>query len=183
VLLWEKQSSVDSTVVRIDLETEKQTRSAKLGKSAWALAVGGDHVWIAHDERLSALDEKTLGKKADMPLPSSHHSIVAGAGAVFVDDGTAVARIDPATMKTFQADLHEPLAALAVAGNDLLVASRKGKVWRLDAATLAVKAELAPEAPFTPQAIAASGDWILVTTHESRDAKAEHGTLLVIGPR
>jgi outer membrane protein assembly factor BamB len=184
VLLWDKQSSADSTVVRVDPKNGKQTRSAKLGKSAWSLAVGGGRVWVAHDDRISVLDEITLEKKADLAIPSGHHALVAGAGAVFTDLGTRVAQIDLATQKIMLGpDLGEPTAALAIAGSEVLAAGRKGHVWRLDAATLTVKATLSPEAPFTPQAIAARGDTIVVTTHDSRDAKAEHGTLLVIGPQ
>ncbi len=184
LLLWENDTSAQSSVVRVDPTSGKLSRSGQLGSGSRGIAIDAEHVWVGQDARISVLEQRALGKQPEVSQDGHHFVVAAGAGAMFSDDTSTVVRVDAATRTvTRSADLHEPIAALAVSGNDVLVASRGGRVWRLDAATLAVKAELVPETAFEPRAITAIGDTILVTTHGSRDAKPDHGSLIVIRPR
>jgi DNA-binding beta-propeller fold protein YncE len=183
VLLWHKDSSADSTVVRIDPKSGTQTRSERLGKNAWEMAVGGDHVWVLHDERISVIDAKTLAKQPDIAIASNHRTFAFVAGAVFTEVGTTIVRIDPTTKEvTHRADMHEPIAVMVAAGNDLVAAGRGGKVWRLDASNLAVKAELTPKASFVPMFIVPNGDTFLITEHATSADKTEMGRLIVVRP-
>jgi len=96
----------DSSVSRLNAETEEPKTFASVGESPGALAVEGDAVWVGDWNapavlRLPAVGTKRLERIA-LPLtarPGGITSVAAGAGGIWaaVPDDRAVWRIDPKT--------------------------------------------------------------------------------------
>lgn len=184
VLAWKGNSSADSSIVRIELPSGKQTQSAALGPNAWDLGVGFGRVWVAHGKQISVVDQKTLAPLPDLAITvadSMHLAI--GANAVYISDGTSVERIDPTSGQvTHKAALGELVYVLQNAGEEIFAATLPGKIYRLDAATLAIKEILRPgKDAFEPADLSIVGPQLFVLTHTSLagGANKEAGTLLV----
>ncbi|XXY44851.1 hypothetical protein WME91_33120 [Sorangium sp. So ce269] len=107
---------------------------------------------------------------------------------MFVDNGTGVARIDPATDRiTRTVALGGPTYVLQHSGEDLIAVSLSGGVSLLDPETLAVRAATSrPAGELTRRGVARYGSRLLLTApademSEQHDAKA--GRLLVVAPQ
>lgn len=193
VLLWDKASSADSTVVRIDLKTKAQKRSPKLGPNAWQVAMGHDRVWVGHEARISVLDKGTLEKKGDValsdgapteasPKRTTFGRVVAGPQGIYGDYNSSVVRVDPKELKvTHRAKLGQLPLYMATTTNDLWVATREGSIWQLDPTTLEVRAEhkLPSVAQFHDLKVR---DGLLYVTDFPRPGATDDGRLLVLRP-
>ncbi|HRI62879.1 MAG TPA: hypothetical protein PK156_01545, partial [Polyangium sp.] len=195
VLLWDKNSSADSTVVRIDLKTKTQKRSPKLGPNAWQIAVGHDSVWVGHETRISVIDKSTLQKKADIaltdgvPQESSQKRtefgrMASGPQGVYGDYNLGVVRIDPKTLSIAKRKRlgQMPLYMVALT-NDLWAATREGSIWQLDPETLDVKAEHKLPKPGDFRDLKFRDGLLYVTESAPKGAKDEEaGWLRVLKP-
>lgn len=184
VLAWKGNSSADSSIVRIELPSGKLTQSAALGANAWDLGVGFGRVWVAHGKQISVVDQKTLAPLADLAITvtdSMHLAI--GTNAVYITDGGSVERIDPTSGQvTHKAMLGELVYVLQNAGEEIVAATQPGKIYRLDAATLAIKEILTPaKDAYEPADLHVAGPQLFVLTHASLagGANKEAGTLFV----
>ncbi|WP_437938447.1 hypothetical protein [Sorangium sp. So ce341] len=191
-----------SSVVRVDLATQLQRRSPELGPRTCKLAVGHGRVWVSRlgntGVAVSVVDQATLAKRNDLQIDSISAlrsgptnrscSIAAGSGAVFVDNGSGVARVDPATDRITHAfALGGPMTVLRQSGDDLIAVPLWGGVSLLDPETLAVRAATRrPAGKRAGRGAARYGSRLLVTepadeTSDHPDAKA--GWLLVVAPQ
>ncbi|WP_437923389.1 hypothetical protein WMF37_30705 [Sorangium sp. So ce291] len=168
-----------ASVVRIDLATQLQRRSPDLGSGTCKLAVGHGRVWVSRlgdtGVVISVFDQATLAKRNDLQIDSASTlrtgpgrrsaSIAAGPGAVFVDNGTGVARVDPATDRITHAfALGGPMSVLQQSGEDLLAVPLSGGVSLLDPETLAVRAAMSrPAGKLAGRGVARYGSRLLVT--------------------
>ena len=184
VLAWKGNSSADSSIVRIELPSGKLTQSAALGANAWDLGVGFGRVWVAHGKQISVVDQKTLAPLADLAITvtdSMHLAI--DTNAVYITDGGSVERIDPTSGQvTHKAMLGELVYVLQNAGEEIVAATQPGKIYRLDAATLAIKEILTPaKDAYEPADLHVAGPQLFVLTHASLagGANKEAGTLFV----
>jgi DNA-binding beta-propeller fold protein YncE len=153
VLLWENGGSADSTVVRIDLKTKAQKRSAKLGPNAWQIGVNGDFVWVGHDSMMSVLDRATLqpqpaiSLRGDLPpeegqVRKEFGRVAVGSKGVYGDYNLGVVRFHPSTMKILKRQhLGQMPMYMFPATHVLWVATREGSIFQLDLQTLEVQAE------------------------------------------
>ena len=185
VLLMKGNSSADSSVVRIDLPSGKQSKSVALGANAFELAMGFGRVWVVHHDQVSVIDEKTLAPLPDItPGIKFAMHVAVGAKAVFITDADSVLRLDPESGKiTHTTNLGELVFVLETVRDEVLAAGRSGKIYRLDPGTLAMKEILTPATnAFEPSDVRVSGAQLLVTTHASLGGGAdkEAGTLLVL---
>jgi DNA-binding beta-propeller fold protein YncE len=197
VLLWEKHSSADSTVVRIDLKTKAQKRSPKLGPNAWQIGVGHDHIWVGHETRISVIDKNTLEKKASivlsdgLPAEASQFRtdfgrVAVGPKGVYGDLNLGVLRIDPQKMViTHRKRLGQLPLYMVALENVLWVATREGSIFQLDPETLDIRAEHKASAPIKVHDLKVRDGLLYVTEAprpNSTDPKDESGSLRVFRP-
>lgn len=194
VLLWDKASSANSTVVRVDLKTRTQKRSPKLGRNAWQIAFGHERIWVGHEARISVLDPVTLDKKTEialiddtppesLSLRTTFGRIAAGPAGIYSDVNLSVVRIDPQQLTvTHRALLHQLPLHMVATPNDLWVATREGSIWQLDPLTLDVRAEhkLTPRPAIHDLKVR---DGLLYITDSPRSGSKEDGRLLVLRPQ
>jgi hypothetical protein len=179
VLLWEKDSSVNSSILRIGAAKGKPQRSAPLGENADAICRAGDEVWVAHAHRLSSVNAQTLALNPEVAMQGYWREIACDARAVFVASGPTLARVDVAARKeTARVTLERRAAAMATRGDALFVALDNGEVLRLDAATLAIQARRAPAAPASPRTLRLTDDALWMTSYDSSDTVTDTGELL-----
>lgn len=181
VLLWQDCSSINATVLRLDLASRRQWRSGPVGRDAWSLAVGYGRVWVAHGQgTVSVLEAQSLVSQPRLQAGSWHRHIVAGSAALFTDDaGGGVLRLDPHTGQVAQSTvLGEVLTGLTWAADTVIALGQQGTIWLLDPATLTVRAQrqAAPELQTLRFAVL-HGTTLLVTAHAGRGT---HGSLVVL---
>lgn len=185
VLLWQKCSSADSSVVRVDLTTRRSTTSPKTGRDAWAIAEEGGRAWVARSDAVvvvSGSDLHDVQEIAKGPRTPARR-LVRGLGGVYMTAEDRVMRLDEAKREvTAEVKLGERVSGIATGAHDVVAIGASGKVWRLDPTTLERRAELTPSAPTgEPRSLAVYDDQLLVTTSTS-DGGQDHGRLLVLAP-
>jgi hypothetical protein len=167
VLLWHANSTLNSTLLRVDAKTGATQRSGLLGPWAVDVAVGAGRVWVARDKGLVAVDPQSLEKQAEIELDDQPWQVLASPAGVYAGTRYAVMRVAPSTSKlTHRLRVDERICVLAMLGEELAAMSEKGTLYLLEARTLAPRLTLVPEKPFEPRAMVAQGDALFVTAHD-----------------
>jgi hypothetical protein len=178
VLLWEGNSSVNATLLRVEAKTGQQRGSGFLGKNALDIAVGHGRVWVARSEALTVLDEASLQGAGELALDEQPAQVLAADQGVYVGTAQGVLRVDPEKLEVTQrAALGQRVSAMTMYGDVLAAIGENGTITLLDPTTLAARAELVPE-PFKPQAMVAHGEALFVSTHRGDGP----GAVLVFRP-
>ncbi len=176
VLLWQGGRSAGSSVLQIDLRTGKTRRSDNTGKNAGEISVAGDTVWVLRWAGVvERLDAATLQPRGRVDLGQRASKIAALDDGAFVGAGQDVLRLSGATV-THRQPLGGAVEALGAWHDGIIAVTDAGVVWLLDPATLAVRAQLTPPAPFRPRAMARDGQTLWMTQHGWQGDDA-HGTL------
>lgn len=197
VLLWDKGSSADSSIIRIDLKTKAQKRSAKLGPNAWQIGVNENHVWVGHELEMSVLDKGSLQVKPAISLrgdqmPSENSQLRAefgrvatGPKGVYGDYNMGVVRIDPTKFEIVRRKhLGQMPMFMIPSGNDLWVATREGSIFSLNAETLDIQVELKAPERLTIQGFQVRDGLFYTTEYPRPDAKdKEEGWLRIWKPK
>lgn len=185
VLLWDGDSSANSSVLRLDLGTGKTQRSENLGRNSWGVCEAGGLVWVVGDDRLSTLRADTLERLPDLNPGAGLREVACDAQGVYLTGTGGVVRVDAKTRQvSAKADIGGRGAAVAVAGGGLYVARADGEVWVLDPVSLKVLSRHAPKTALEPRALVVDGADFLMTGHEAAPgAKGkDSGTLLRATP-
>lgn len=184
VLLWTGCSSADAQVVRASLNTKAMVTSKKLGKGAWAVAMGHGHVWVMHtDGAVGLLDPRTLAPMASVPAGDGHMRLTVGPQGVYASGRTGqVTRIDPATRAVSgTVDLGERIVAIWADADGVVALQNGGALFRLDPVSLATLGQYTSPAPgLEGKTLVRDGDRWLVTQHAGIDGADTTGTLWVL---
>jgi DNA-binding beta-propeller fold protein YncE len=177
----------DGTVLRLDAADHEVVQTIGLGADVNSIAVGFGSVWVAggNAETVSRIDpdenalEATLRLgKADPLRPDPIFFVAAGREAVWITQGRAVLRIDPATNRaTKRVALPSLPIDLGAGGGSVWVPLQDERLVRIDEGSASISATTQLSG-WGSSPIVESGDlWLILNTETPQVSKLDPGTL------
>jgi len=173
--------SRNNVLVRVDMQTARQSTSAKLGAGATDIVTLDNQIWVAHAQNgtLARVDANTLQIQASRIADAEMSGLATDGTSIFAGGennwGGLIVKVDGRSgTEIARAVMAEKIVRLATDGQYVVaIGSRTGTIWILSAGDLAVLREVRADtigAVFTASSIIMDGSTVYVGVNQFLDA-------------